>query len=208
MFIVRPYKKSDLEGCTQCYIEGFFDVSLSKNDYKYLRDYTQCSIEMSNFCFVAEFEGDIAGFVCGMYKDSFDKKLADIKVNRCNKFIFMKVLFKSLFSDYFLSNKFRNYLRKIELRANERSKLKTLDQCDCELALISSKKKYRKGVGTALTNALVDQCRNTGVATIHVFTNTTVSYKFYEHYGMQCIEKVPYSFESEGESLVYEYKVE
>lgn len=207
MFTIRPYKKEDLEECTQCYIESFYNSLLSKNDYKYLKDYTQCSIELSNFTFVAEFEGEIAGFICGIYKDSFDKKLAKKHEIQPDSWVYVRLMMKSLFSDYLLSTGFNQEMKQMSLRANDRSKLTKLDKCDCELALLCSKRDYRKGIGTALTKAFINKCRENDVKNIHVFTSTEVSYQFYERFGMKCIESVLFSDNKEGKSLVYEYLI-
>ncbi|MCP1101640.1 N-acetylglutamate synthase-like GNAT family acetyltransferase [Aequitasia blattaphilus] len=204
MYRIRSYKEKDLKDCTKCFYEGFFESKAEERDWLLLKDYTQVMLEKSNFNLVAEKDGMVVGFVSGIYNKSFNKKLAKTYEQKQHYGAFIKLSLKFYLKRYNTSPDFKKEFELFFQKMMEREP-STFGYCDCELAALSSRKDYRKGLGTALVNGMVEKCTHEKVKNIRLFTNTDASYKFYDKYGLTKIYEKPYSFdERQGKSMIYE----
>jgi ribosomal protein S18 acetylase RimI-like enzyme len=204
---VRDYMPDDLPGCWACFEEGFFKAAATDLDRDFLRQWTQILIEKSNFTFVAECDSKVVGFLCGKYSRSFDKKLAKRYPQKWHLGFFAAFSLKFYLKLFKLSPGFQAEFDTFYAQVGERTK-DGVGRCDCELAALSSRKDYRRGLGTALTDAMVSRCNADGAKNIRVFTNTAASYRFYEKYGFQLITKRPFDINGDiGASLSYEYAI-
>lgn len=202
MYLIRSYRPDDLDACTVCLIEGFFDVC-GENDRAFMKDYTQVLIEMSSFTFVAEEEGAVRGFICGQYKKGFSKELAKRSDHKRHYGMFVKLYFKFLLNLYKMSPEFKKefdiFFAKMKERPNN-----IMDDCDCELFTLTSMKDHRKGIGTAMTDAFMRRCTDDGASRIKVLTNTASTYGFYKKYGTVAYEKEYDVKGCLGSTLIYE----
>ena len=207
MFHIRDYRSEDLLDCVQCFYEGFFHSPITAKDMLFLKDYTQILIERSNFAFIAECDGRAAGFICGVFLKKFDPILAKQYVKEKHLSLLVKIFLKYYFKKYPMSEAFREEFELFFAMVQERTP-STLGECDCELAALTSLRDYRKGVGTALVDKMVDHCRQAGAGSIRLFTNTFASYSFYSKYGFSLISEKEFRINRiSGKSFVYEYLI-
>ena len=82
---------------------------------------------------------------------------------------------------------------------------KTFGKCDLELVALSSKKNFRKGLGTALVTQFLKRAEADGAECVRLFTNTLASWKFYEKSGFSKVSEKPFKDNSGNKSFVYEY---
>lgn len=204
MIEVFAYQETDLKECSECFYEGFFDSKLNENDKEFLKEYTQVLIEKSNFTLVAKNNNEVVGFISGSYKKSFSKKLAKAFRTKRHYGAFIKCFFKFYLNKYNLSKDFSTQFNKFYLEENYRDN-KTLKDCDLELISLVSKKAFRGGLGHQLVDSFMKEAKEHDVKRIRVFTNTSVSYKFYEAYGFKLIKEEPFKNGGDGKSLIYEY---
>lgn len=192
--------------CARCFFDGFFDCEADENDRAYLQDYAMVMIEKSNFTYVAEADGRVVGFISGVYPKAFSPALAkkhDVPP-RWGKII--KFTLRYYLKGYHLSRGFSAAYDFFYAQMLQRRHL-PVGKCDCELAALSSRRDYRRGVGTALLSAFVERCRQDGATSTRLFTNTNASYTFYEKRGFACVGEHPYAIDgAEGKSLVYELR--
>lgn len=205
MFTVRPYREEDAMDCGVCFYEGFFSCPVNQDDKLFLCDFAQILVEKCNFTYVAESEDhQVVGFICGKYDKNFSKTLAgqhEIKRHYgrwCQKFI------KFYLKRYKMSAEFRKEFNEFVNQAKERDK-KTFGKCDLELAALSSRKDYRQGLGTALLTQFLSRAKRDGVSCVRLFTNTIVSWEFYEKQGFQKVAEKSFPDNSGHRSFVYEY---
>jgi len=204
MFTIRKYEHSDSSECAQCLYEGFFKSAVTENDMIFLHDYVKIIISYCNFTYVAVADEKVVGLLSGNYQKKFDKKLANRFDYKRRHGLLLKTIFKYLFGFYRLSDEFKKEF-KIFFSILQKRDNKVINDCDCELATLTTLKNYRKGLGTALVNQLVEQCREKNVKTIHVFTTTASTYEFYEKFGFHLVWELPFTVrEIQGKSLVYE----
>lgn len=90
------------------------------------------------------------------------------------------------------------------LQLQERDK-ETFGNCDLELVALSSRRNYRKGLGTALVTQFMKQAKGDGADRVRLFTNTLASWEFYEKRGFKKVAEKPFQDGSGNQSLVYEY---
>lgn len=203
VFNVRKYEEKDAAACARCFYEGFFDCPLTIGDKALLKDYAQVLIEKCSFAYVAEAGGEVVGFICGSYQKSFDKALAKRRNIKPHYGVWIKCFAKFYLGGYKLSPSFKGEFEGFFRRMRERGK-DTPMGCDCELVALSSRKDFRKGVGTALWRAFAERCKADGAKAVRLFTDTNASFTFYERRGFVRVWEKPYSFGG-GSSLVYEY---
>lgn len=103
-----------------------------------------------------------------------------------------------------MSEAFREQFEFFIRQARERDK-QIFGTCDLELVALSSKKEYRKGLGTALVEQFLKRAKEDGADCIRLFTNTLVSWEFYEKRGFKKVAKKSFHDGSDHQSLVYEY---
>ena len=203
-YTVRDYTNEDLEECTDCYIGGFFEKSVSK-DRKFIRDCMDALVGISNSMLVAETDGKIAGFLGFSYKESFNKELSKTSnvPGRHNSFI--TITMKRRLGLYRLSKEFKTefkrFLTEVMLKPD------VTNDCDCEIVVLSSRKDLRKGVGTALVNEMIERCRKNGVSRIRIATDTSWNYSFYGRFGSVVYEKEHEINGIVGRTFVYEIRV-
>lgn len=205
MFTVRPYKEEDAAACGNCFYEGFFSCAVGQNEKILLQDFAQILIEKCNFTYVAETEDhQVVGFICGKYDKHFSKTLAaqyEIKKHYgfwCRKFL------KFFLKRYNMSAPFRKQFDDFVRQSQERDK-ETFGKCDLELVALSSKRSYRKGLGTALVTQFFNRAKDDGAECVRLFTNTLVSWEFYEKQGFKKVAEKPFQDGSGNQSFVYEY---
>lgn len=203
IFTVRKYVGRDTAACARCFYEGFFDCPLTDGDVEFLQDYAQVLIEKCGFAYVAEAGGEVVGFICGSYQKLFDRSLAKRHDTKQHYGAWIKCFAKFYFGGYKCSSAFKEQFGNFFRQVRERGK-DTPMKCDCELVALSSRKDFRKGVGTALWRAFSERCKTDGAKVVRLFTNSDASYAFYERRGFARIWEKEYSFGG-GSSYVYEY---
>lgn len=172
----------------------------------FLRDYAQFMIENCNFTYVAEADGKVVGLICGNYEKKFNKSLSKKYDYRRHPFLIFKFFFKYIFGFYHLSKDFKEEF-KIFFEKLRQRKSDTLGECDCELAALTTRKEYRKGLGTALVSRFEEHCLKNNVKTIRVLTNTASKYEFYDKYGFYLVKEIPYEIKQiQGKTMIYEIK--
>lgn len=205
MFTVRPYKEEDAAACGDCFYEGFFSCSVDQNDKILLRDYAQILIEKCNFTYVAETEDhQVVGFICGKYDKSFSKALAAQYETKKHYGRWCKMFLKFYLKRYKMSAPFQKQFDAFFRQLQERDK-ETVGKCDLELVALSSRRNYRKGLGTALVTQFLNRAKADGADRVRLFTNTLASWEFYEKRGFKKVAEKPFQDGSGNQSLVYEY---
>ena len=216
MFTVRPYKEEDAAACGDCFYEGFFSCSVDQNDKILLRDYAQiliekCNdyaqilIEKCNFTYVAETEDhQVVGFICGKYDKRFSKALAAQYETKKHYGRWCKMFLKFYLKRYKMSAPFQKQFDAFFRQLQERDK-ETVGKCDLELVALSSRRNYRKGLGTALVTQFLNRAKADGADRVRLFTNTLASWEFYEKRGFKKVAEKPFQDGSGNQSLVYEY---
>ena len=180
MFTVRPYKEEDAAACGDCFYEGFFSCSVDQNDKILLRDYAQILIEKCNFTYVAETEDhQVVGFICGKYDKRFSKALAAQYETKKHYGRWCKMFLKFYLKRYKMSAPFQKQFDAFFRQLRERDK-ETFGICDLELVALSSRRNYRKGLGTALVTQFMKRAKGDGADRVRLFTNTLASWEFYE----------------------------
>lgn len=206
MFVVRPYEDGDLQACSECLREGFFDCPVTENDMDLLRDYARILMTMSSFALVAETgDGLVAGFICGKYDKRFARSRG-IRTGGGGLGFTTSRMLKYLVNGYGLSEPFRGQFRDFLRQAREGGG-GFIGECDLELLAITSRREFRKGLGTALLAGFLDRAREDGAGTVRVFTNTLASWEFYERRGFERVAEKPFPDGSGNLSLVYSYRL-
>ena len=192
MFIVRPYREGDASACADCFYEGFFSCPVDQYDRILLHDYAQVLIEKCNFTYVAETDNhQVVGFICGKYDKRFSRTLARM---------FLKFYLKKYRMSAEFQKEFDWFFRQLKERDS-----KTFGKCDLELVALSSKKNFRKGLGTALVTQFLKRAEADGAECVRLFTNTLASWEFYEKSGFSKVSEKPFKDNSGNKSFVYEY---
>jgi len=203
-YTVRDYVNDDLEECTDCYIEGFFEKSGSK-DRRFLRDCTDALIDLNNFTLVAETDGKIAGFIGATYKETFSEELSKTSNVAGKHKNFRTIGIKRRLGLYRLSKEFKKefkrFLSEVMLKPD------ITNDCDCDITVLSSRKDLRKGVGTALINETIERCKGNGASRIRIATDTSWNYSFYERFGYLVYEQEHVIDGVPGKAFVYEIRV-
>lgn len=75
---------------------------------------------------------------------------------------------------YKMSETFQKQFDAFFRQLRERDK-KTFGRCDLELVALSSKRDYRKGLGTALVTQFLSRAKADGAGNVRLFTNTLAS---------------------------------
>lgn len=207
MFTVRPYKEEDLIACSECLYEGFFTCSINQNDKLLLCDYAQLLTEMCNFTYVAETEDhQVVGFIGGVYKKNFNKALATRLETKRHYGQWCKMVLKFFLRRYRLSYEFQKQFNVFLKQLMEKDN-KLFGLCDLELGVITSKRDYRKGLGSALLTEFLNRAEQDGAECIRLFTNTLASWDFYEKHGFRKVAEKPFKDGSGNRSIVYEYRI-
>ncbi len=207
MFTVRPYREEDATACGECFYEGFFTCPIDENDKKFLRDYAQVLTEKCNFTYVAETkEHQIVGFISGIYYKDFSKALAAKYELKKHYGQWIAMFLKFYFKGYKLSEAFQKQFDDFFRQARERDK-KTFGRCDLELVALSSKKDYRKGLGTTLLTRFLERGKKDGADSVRLFTNSLVSWEFYEKHGFKKVAEKPFKWAPKERSIIYEYRL-
>ena len=176
MFTIRPYREGDAEGCGQCFYEGFFTCPINENDRILLRDYAQVLIEKCSFAYVAETpDRQIVGFISGNYGKRFRPMKKDSDRYKRHYVTWCRMFLKFYLKGYCLSEIFQKQLDSFILQAREREE-KFFDGCDLELVALTSRKDYRKGLGTALVSRFMDRAAADGARNVRLLTNTLASW--------------------------------
>lgn len=205
MFTIRPYREGDAEGCGQCFYEGFFTCPINENDRILLRDYAQVLIEKCSFAYVAETpDCQIVGFISGNYGKRFCPMKRDSDRYKRHYVVWCRMFLKFYLKGYCLSETFQKQLDGFILQAREREE-KFFDGCDLELVALTSRKDYRKGLGTALVSRFMDRAVADGARNVRLLTNTLASWEFYEKKGFTKILEKPFSDGSGRKTIIYEY---
>ena len=206
MFTIRRYDEADALACGQCFYEGFFTCAIDDDDRIFLRDYAQVLIEKCSFAYVAESEDhQVVGFISGNYSKKFRPGQKNIDRAKRHYGAWCRMFLKFYLKRYHLSEAFQKQFDDFFLQLKEREE-KFFKDCDLELVALSSKKEYRKGLGTALTAKFMERAKVDGANTVRLMTNTLASWKFYERHGfIRTLEK-PFPDGSGNKTLIYEYQ--
>ena len=70
---------------------------------------------------------------------------------------------------------------------------------------LTSRRDYRKGLGTALVSRFMDRAAADGARNVRLLTNTLASWEFYEKRGFTKILEKPFPDGSGQKTLIYEY---
>ena len=202
---IRNYTKEDLEECTDCYIGGFFEKNMPQ-DRRFLRDCMDALVGISNFTLVAETDGKVVGFLGLSYKKEFNKELSDSSDDPGRHNGFFGITIKRKLGLYGLSQEFKKEFSRFITEVMKRP-AEIADDCDCEIVVLCSRKDFRKGVGTALVNEMIDRCRKNGVSRIRVATDTSWNYSFYGKFGSLVYEKEHEIDGVSGRTFVYEITI-
>lgn len=205
MFTVRPYREEDAQACGDCFYEGFFTCQIDQNDRVLLQDYAQILIEKCNFTYVAETEDhQVVGFISGKYSRDFNQALAGRCETKRHYGRWCRMFLKFYLKRYNLSSAFQQQFDAFSYQLRERDE-KIFGKCDLELVALSSKKSYRKGLGTALVARFLKRAEVDGAVRVRLFTNTLASWEFYEKRGFAKAAETPFRDGSGNRSLIYEY---
>ena len=90
-------------------------------------------------------------------------------------------------------------------QARERDN-RDFQSCDLELVALSSKRDFRKGLGTALVARFMERARADGADSVRLMTNTLASWEFYEKRGFAKVSERPFADGSGQKTIVYEYR--
>ena len=204
MFHIRPYREEDARFCALCLYDGFFTCPADHDDMAFLHDYAKVLIEKCNFTYVAEDDDHNAvGFICGKYDRNFSRRLAKHYDTEKHYGLGVRMFFKFYLKSYRMSEMFSKQFESFFSQLRERDK-DTLGECDLELVAISSRKDFRKGLGTALLRVFLKRAEADGAGRIRLFTNTLASWQFYEKRGFTRIREKEFKDGSGNKSLVYE----
>ncbi len=210
-FVIRPYRESDLEGCAQSLHESFIHCPMEERDWRVLRNYTQFLLQISHYAYVAEVEGEVAGLLCATYSKKALPALAKGRPVKPRGATMLQLMVQMAGGRWTKSEPFWAAFRTFFDVGMDRGTpiIKgLLAGADSELLALASREAYRKGVGTALVNAMVARCRQDGGHSIRLITNTDCTYRFYDKYGFRCVHRSPYQTKKHvGESMVYELTV-
>lgn len=207
MFIIRPYREQDAVGCGQCFYEGFFTCPINANDRIFLRDYAQVLIEKCSFTYVAESpDHHIVGFISGNYDKKFRLRKTNSDYCKRHYRAWCRMFFKFYLKQYHLSKAFQKQFDAFFLQLRERDE-KFFTGCDLELVALSSRKAYRKGLGTALMAKFMDRAKADGADTVKLMTNTLASWEFYEKRGFTKAAEKLFPDGSGHKTIIYEYHV-
>ena len=81
---------------------------------------------------------------------------------------------------YKMSAPFQKQFDAFVRQAQERDR-EIFGKCDLELVALSSRRNYRKGLGSALVTQFLNRAKDDGAECVRLFTNTLVSWEFYEN---------------------------
>ena len=150
-------------------------------------------IEKCNFTYVAETDNhQVVGFICGKYDKRFSRTLANRYETRKHYGLWCRMFFKFYLKKYRMSAEFHKQFDLFFRQLKERDS-KTFGKCDLELVALSSKKNFRKGLGTALVTQFLKRAEADGAECVRLFTNTPK------------VSEKPFKDNSGNKSFVYEY---
>jgi GNAT superfamily N-acetyltransferase len=206
MYAIREFRQTDVDACAVCLYEGFFSCAIDDKDFEFLCDYAQVLIEKCHFTLVAECDGMVVGFLCGLYQKGFNAAVVKQASCRPHYHVWVKMFLKYYLKLYALSSAFKNEFGLFFKKAQERPRKGLGGDLSCELVALTSRRDYRKGVGAALVNTMAEVCKSNKAQAIRVFTNTAASYTFYDKYGFKKIYEKDYEFGAlKGKSFIYEF---
>lgn len=204
---VRAYRPEDLADCALCMIEGFFTSEPTPEIVDFFRDYVYLLAGKSSFTLVAECGGEVVGFICAEYQKSFSPALAKKTLSPVTG-AYLKWMLKYYTGRYHLPAGFQREFR-LFLRLAQNMRGRELGTCDCELSALTSRRAWRRGLGTVLADALMERCRVAGARSVRLFTNTDASYRFYDRYGFSLLGEKPFAGAGHGgTSFLYEYRLQ
>jgi hypothetical protein len=102
-------------------------------------------IEKCHFTLVAECDGLVAGFICGLYQKKLANKLSKQTRHKKNYNIWLKMFFKYYLKLYAMSGPFRREFDVFFKKLQERPQKGLGENFGCELVALTSRKEYRKG---------------------------------------------------------------
>ncbi len=114
--------------------------------------------------------------------------------------MFVKFYLKRYKMSSAFKKEFNSFLQQLQNRNAE-----TFEKCDLELVALTSKRDYRKELGTALVTQFLLRAKYDRANCIRLFTNTLASWEFYEKRGFKKVVEFLFQDGSKNKSLVYEY---
>jgi GNAT superfamily N-acetyltransferase len=168
--------------------------------------YTTGSIALSNYKKVIEVDGKVVSFLFG-----FNEKLP-VSPHEFQKISHKMMLLKKIIMIKNMS--FFDKFRMIKATfAHEMNKAKLVKHGSSEIFLFVTDPEYQgEGYGQMLFKGFVANCKDTGVETIHIETNTLGASSFYER--VHCVHKGDFfsplhAYTTKGgQACVYTFKIE
>ncbi len=205
--LFRSFRKEDAEGSRRLIgdawypKDSFSDQALRKDIINLEAMY---ALFASDWCLVAETEGEVKGVIYGR----FSRRRAFFgNFPRCFPLFWtvLKLLFRSRASRRALAEEW-DYSRAMRKLKRGKDLKKT---AECTLFIVKSDLRGR-GLGKKLMGELVNKARENGKRAIHLFTDTSCNYGFYDALGFERLSSHTLSFRSEEEKEetfdVYLYK--
>ncbi|OAN18059.1 hypothetical protein A3K86_03845 [Photobacterium jeanii] len=178
----RQYRDSDYQACEDLVKQAWcFDKHFPSKSMADVLGffYTSGAPLVSNFSLVAEVEGKVVGFIFGINKG---KPQHSIPMS-------YRVKALSMLAKYWLSpsaswQQKKAVMRDFALHSNNRNALR--EEWGSELLLFVIDEKYQgAGIGSRMTKAFLQDCRDSGVSEVTVEANRDGASLFYEKQGFE-----------------------
>lgn len=209
--IIRPYSpETDMEGVFACYAEGFRHIVwpfLDHADKSLNMDILRFFWSGSTHGFVAESGGEVHGVIFGSIPERPKHVLSMIpKGAGLMLRAFMGKGMEPIARRYFFNMAY-GYAPHVLKHP--------VDFSSAEILLFTSRKALRgRGMGRKLMDAFVEKAGTSQIPCIHVCTDTSLSWHFYEAYGFKRVREFPmkaYSISLPGQEhdgLIYRMGLE
>lgn len=187
-FVIRAFDPCrDTTAAIRCYESGFgatigpiFDYS----DPAAIEDLLMTDYRTSDYCIVAEADGEARGVLFGSLPSSKLKSLRQ-------ELMFAAMLFRRL---VWRRSEMRPFARAVLWHSTTREYLYYLHTPRgraAEVGSLTSEEGWRKGIGRALMDAFVQEARSRGFRRVYLGTDTELSWGFYEKYGFKRVAAWP-----------------
>lgn len=182
--MIRKAKISDSKEIALLHKEGIPTGFLSSLDTKYLSLMYEIIIE-DGFCFVAEENSNVIGFISG----TVDSKALYKKIISKNLFKLMPLFIKNIFSLSFIRKGLNSFLIPFKTGKEEKNKEEVIPEL---LSIVISKNIQSKGIGTKLLIELESDLKQKGFTKYKVIAgdNLVSANKFYLKNGFVLSEQI------------------
>ncbi len=185
-FVIRPFEpEKDLEAAYKCYVSGFYHCLWPLIDHaekRFTHEIILMSHAISDVSLIAEADGEARGILMGF----FPRELKSLLRAALHSIAFnVQVLLRKYKMSPFAKAAYWQGIR------GDLSNILHGTESVAEVLLLTSQKDYRKGIGTALMDAWVEEVRKRGYKKTTLCTDSTVNWRFYEKYGFKRIAEYP-----------------